>query len=142
MTLSQNPLRAAAFTAQVFGVFAFTLLAGAAQAQDRSQPGFLDNLFSRGESQQPQGDSSVEYRRSNQGGGALAQADAGDMAVRLDRMENAIRQLTGTIEQLQFKNQQLEQQVRAMQGGATAAQPQYQQQPQPGARPSQSPNMP
>jgi tol-pal system protein YbgF len=119
-------------------------LPAGARAQDRSQPGFLDNLFSRGESQQPQGDSSVEYRRSNQGG-QVAQADPGDLVVRLDRMENALRQLTGTIEQLQYKNQQLEQQVRALQGGGTA-QPQYQQQPQPnmqpGARPSQSPNMP
>jgi tol-pal system protein YbgF len=111
------------------------------RAQDRSQPGFLDNLFSRGESQQPQGDSSVEYRRGNQGG-QVAQADPGDLVVRLDRIENAMRQLTGTIEQLQYKNQQLEQQVRALQGGGAAAQPQFQQQPQPGARPSQSPNMP
>jgi tol-pal system protein YbgF len=122
-------------------VAALLCLPAGALAQDRSQPGFLDNLFSRGESQQPQGESSVEYRRSNQGG-QVAQADPGDLVVRLDRMENALRQLTGTIEQLQYKNQQLEQQVRALQGGgAAAAQPQYQQ-PQPGARPSQSPNMP
>jgi tol-pal system protein YbgF len=126
----------------VAAVAAMLFLSAGAHAQDRSQPGFLDNLFSRGESQQPQGDSSVEYRRSNQGG-QVAQADPGDLVVRLDRMENALRQLTGTIEQLQYKNQQLEQQVRALQGGgAAAAQPQYQQQPQPGARPSQSPNMP
>ena len=110
------------------------VLANTASAQERSQPGFLDNLFSRGEPQQPQGDSSVEYRRSNQGG-QVAQADPGDMAVRLDSMENAIRQLTGTIEQLQFRNQQLEQQVRALQqGGAAAApQPQYQKPVRPGA---------
>jgi tol-pal system protein YbgF len=137
MTRLQNPLRAAAFAA-----FACSLLAGPASAQDRSSPGFLDNLFSRGESQQPQGNSSVEYQRNNDGG-QVAQSDPGDMAVRLDRMENALRQLTGTIEQLQYKNQQLEQQVRALQGGGgAAAQPQYQPQPQPGARPSQSPNMP
>jgi tol-pal system protein YbgF len=114
-------------------------LPASAYAQDRSQPGFLDNLFSRGESQQPQGDSSVEYRRNVQGG-QVAQADPSDLVVRLDRMENALRQLTGTIEQLQFKNQQLEQQVRALSAGGAAAQPQYQ--PQPNARPSQSPNMP
>jgi tol-pal system protein YbgF len=35
--------------------------------------------------------------------------------VRLDRAESQIRQLTGTIEQLQFRNQQLENQVRRMQ---------------------------
>lgn len=121
-------------------------LPAAANAQDRSSPGFLDNLFSRGEGQQPQGDSSVEYRRNVQGGRvAQSDADPGDLVVRLDRLENALRQLTGTIEQLQYKNQQLEQQLRAMQGGGAAAQPQYQQQQyqqQPGARPSQSPNMP
>ena len=32
--------------------------------------------------------------------------------MRLDRLENQIRQLTGTVEQLQFRNQQLEQQLR------------------------------
>lgn len=147
MTRLQNSLRPMALAAPVCAVFvcavfACVLLANAARAQDRSKPGFLDNLFSRGEQQQPQGESSVEYRRNNDGS-QVAQADPGDMAVRLDRMENAIRQLTGTIEQLQFKNQQLEQQLRALQGGGgAAAQPQYQPQPQPGARPSQSPNMP
>ncbi len=86
-----------------------------AAAQER-QPGFLDNLFNRGETQNapaPQGR-----------GGAAAQADAADPAdltVRLDRLESALRQLTGTIEQLQYRNQQLEQQVRAMQQGGAAA---------------------
>jgi tol-pal system protein YbgF len=140
MTRLKNSLRPAALAAQAFTVFACMLLAHAASAQDRSSPGFLDNLFSRGESQPPQGNSSVEYHRNNDAG-QVAQSDPGDMAVRLDRMESALRQLTGTIEQLQYKNQQLEQQVRALQGGGgAAAQPQYQ--PQPGARPSQSPNMP
>ena len=37
------------------------------------------------------------------------------MVVRLDRLESQIRQLTGVIEQLQFRNQQLEAQVRRMQ---------------------------
>ena len=37
------------------------------------------------------------------------------MAVRLDRMEGALRQLTGTIEQLQYRNQQLEMQLKRMQ---------------------------
>ena len=66
----------------------------------------------------------------------MAQADPGDMAVRLDRIENTLRQLTGTLEQLQFRNQQLEQQVRMLQGGGGAgAAPQPQYQPQPAARP-------
>jgi tol-pal system protein YbgF len=90
-----------------------------ALAQDRGQdrsPGFLDNLFTRGE--QP----AQSNRR-----GTVAQADPGDPAeltVRLDRLENALRQMTGTIEQLQHRNQQLEQQVlRMQQGGAPAAAP-------------------
>jgi tol-pal system protein YbgF len=43
------------------------------------------------------------------------QASGSDMVVRLDRLESQIRQLTGIIEQLQFRNQQLEAQVRRMQ---------------------------
>jgi tol-pal system protein YbgF len=135
MTRLHNPLRTAALAAQALTVFAGLVLAGPAVAQDRSQPGFLDNLFSRGEPQQPRGESSVEFRRNNDGG-QVAQADPGDMSVRLDRIENTLRQLTGTLEQLQFRNQQLEQQVRALQGGGAAAPPQPQYQPQPAARPS------
>ena len=41
--------------------------------------------------------------------------DAADLSVRLDQLENTIRQLTGTMEQLQFRNQQLEQQLKRMQ---------------------------
>jgi tol-pal system protein YbgF len=44
-----------------------------------------------------------------------AQMSASDLVVRLDRLENTIRQLTGTIEQLQYRNQQLEQQLKRMQ---------------------------
>jgi tol-pal system protein YbgF len=133
MTRLHNPLRTAALAAQALSVFACLVLAGPAAAQDRSQPGFLDNLFSRGEPQQPRGESSVEFRRNNDSG-QVAQTDPGDMSVRLDRIENTLRQLTGTLEQLQFRNQQLEQQVRALQGGGAAA-PQPQYQPQPAGRP-------
>ena len=41
--------------------------------------------------------------------------DPGDLPVRLDRLEGALRQLTGTIEQLQYRNQQLESQLKRMQ---------------------------
>src|SRR6187402_597857 len=47
--------------------------------------------------------------------GRVSQADPGDLSVRLDRMENALRQLTGTIESLQYRNQQLEMQLKRMQ---------------------------
>jgi tol-pal system protein YbgF len=81
------------------------LLAGAAAAQEQ-RPGFLDNLFSRGDqsAQQSQG----EPRQT-------AQNDPGDLSVRLDHMENAMRQLTGTLEQLQYQNQQLQMQLKRMQ---------------------------
>src|SRR5476649_957729 len=60
--------------------------------------------------------------RSQQGG------DAGDLSVRLDRIENQMRQLTGTLEQMQYQNQQLQEQLRAMQqqvdsGGAPRSAP-------------------
>jgi tol-pal system protein YbgF len=81
-------------------VVAAPLLAGVATAQER---GLLDNLFSRGQQQEQQTP------------GPVAQSDAGDLAVRLDRMENALRQLTGTIEQLQYRNQQLEMRLQRLQ---------------------------
>ncbi len=105
MTRSPRRTRIAALAA-----FPMLLLASAAMAQDRSSPGFLDNLFSRGDqpSQQRQDDRQAPPRD-------VAQADPSDMTVRLDRMENALRQLTGTIEQLQYQNQQLQMQLKRMQ---------------------------
>jgi len=44
-----------------------------------------------------------------------AQASGSDLVVRIDRLETQIRQLTGVIEQLQFRNQQLEGYVRRLQ---------------------------
>jgi tol-pal system protein YbgF len=148
MTRSRHLIRFAAQAATIVAL-ALPLLAAPAHAQDRGG-NFIDNLFSRGEggSQRNQqgGDSQVEYRRGGdsqgQGNGRVAQADdPGEMAVRLDRIENTLRQLTGTLEQLQYRNQQLEQQVRGLQqGGAAAApQPQYQTQP---ARPGVPATMP
>ncbi|HXX08476.1 MAG TPA: hypothetical protein VEJ43_10480, partial [Pseudolabrys sp.] len=87
------------------------LLTGSALAQERNSSGnFLDNLFGRGESQN-------QSRQPAQppSGGRVAQSDPGDLSVRLDRMENALRQLTGTLEQLQYRNQQLEMQLKRMQ---------------------------
>ena len=47
-----------------------------------------------------------------------AQMTATELVMRLDRLENQVRQLTGTIEQLQYRNQQLEQQLRRQQEDA------------------------
>jgi tol-pal system protein YbgF len=90
----------------VVAAIAVLLLAGAALAQDQRGGNFLDNLFNRGEQ--------TQSRQPAQGGRA-AQSDPGDLSVRLDRMEGALRQLTGTIEQLQYRNQQLESQLKRMQ---------------------------
>ena len=89
------------------------LLAGPALAQqERSSGNFLDNLFSRGE---PPAQSRAAPQPQSQPQGRVAQSDPGDLSVRLDRMEGALRQLTGTIEQLQYRNQQLELQLKRMQ---------------------------
>ena len=45
----------------------------------------------------------------------VAQSSPTDLMMRLDRLENQVRQLTGLVEQLQFRNQQLEQQLRRAQ---------------------------
>ena len=86
------------------------LLAGAAAAQEQ-RPGFLDNLFSRGDQPSQQSPSEPRQAEPRQ----TAQNDPGDLSVRLDRMENAMRQLTGTLEQLQYQNQQLQSQLKRMQ---------------------------
>lgn len=89
--------------------------AGMAVAQERGSSGnFLDNLFSRGEQQGQQRQAPPQQAPA----GRVAQTDPGDLTVRLDRMESALRQLTGTIENLQYRNQQLEMQLKRMQDDA------------------------
>ena len=116
MTPSRHLIRIAALAA-----LPVLLLAGAAAAQERSSGGFLDNLFSRGESaprgqgQQGQGQQGQGQQGQASRGQQVAQDDPADLTVRLDRLENALRQLTGTLEQLQYRNQQLEMQLKRMQ---------------------------
>ncbi|WP_407176851.1 tol-pal system protein YbgF [Bradyrhizobium sp. STM 3562] len=52
---------------------------------------------------------------------ALAQSDDGDPELRIQRLEEQLRQLTGQNEELQYRNRQLEQQLRQLQGGMPAA---------------------
>jgi tol-pal system protein YbgF len=131
-------------------VFSFALLAfaGAASGQESGSPfSVFGRLF--GETERPaRADDSQRF----------AQASPADLVVRLERMEAQIRQLTGVIEQLQFRNQQLEAQIKRMQeASATAAAPLPRQNtlggppqtpPTPTARrsdafePSQNPNAP
>jgi tol-pal system protein YbgF len=81
--------------------------AGGASAQTTgARPGgFLGELFGNPNPPRPTGR------------GQVAQMSDADLVVRLDRLENQIRQLTGAIEQLQFRNQQLDQAIRQMQEG-------------------------
>src|ERR1700760_2092810 len=71
---------------------------GAAAAQNSG--GFLSDVFG----QRPQQDQTQ-----------MAQVDSSELVMRLERMENQMRQMTGALEQLQFRNQQLEQQLQRVQ---------------------------
>jgi tol-pal system protein YbgF len=120
-----------------------------ARAQESERPFGLFGLFNGserlgGERGAPSGDAD----RS-------AQASGPDAVLRIERLENQIRQMTGTIEQLQFRNQQLESQIRRMQEegaprSAVQSRPQNPASPSPapsGRRgdafdPSQNPNAP
>jgi tol-pal system protein YbgF len=101
MALSARAFRTALLAASAL------ILAGTASAQEPGRsPGFLDNIFGGSSAAQP--------------AARPAQANEADLAVRLDRLEAHIRQLTGAIEQLQFRNQQLEQQLQRTQGNPGA----------------------
>ncbi len=54
---------------------------------------------------------------------ALAQSDDVDPEVRIQQLENQLRQLTGQNEELQHRNLQLEERLRALQGGAQPGMP-------------------
>jgi tol-pal system protein YbgF len=65
---------------------------------------------------------------------ALAQSDEVDPEVRIQQLENQLRQLTGQNEELQYRNRQLEERLRMLQGSAQPAAP-AQPQGQPGTAP-------
>jgi tol-pal system protein YbgF len=92
MTATTRLFRFAALTVSL-------LLGGGPALAQEPQPGLFDRMFTRDDAPQQR----------------YAQASAPDLIVRMDRLENQIRQLTGMIEQLQFRNQQLEQQVKRFQ---------------------------
>jgi len=97
-------------------------VAATASAQEDNSPlSAIGRMFGKSPSQQTSG-----------------QDEAGtpttDQVLRIERLETQIRQMTGTIEQLQYRNQQLENQLRAASGGA-GVQPVQPAQPQIAARP-------
>src|SRR5262245_23829637 len=89
---------------------ALTLAAPAALAQEGERPGGLFDIIFGG-SERLTGERTVAQPAVER----TAQANSPDLVLRLERLENQIRQLTGFIEQLQYRNQQLENQVRRMQ---------------------------
>jgi tol-pal system protein YbgF len=95
---------------------------GTALAQERSSGGFLDNLFNPNRQQQQQQQQQPQQPQQPAAQQPLAaapppaaQADGSDLSGRVSRIENALRQLTGTIEQLQHQNQILQMQLKRMQ---------------------------
>src|SRR5215475_3925937 len=54
---------------------------------------------------------------------ALAQSDDVDPEMRIQRLENQLRQLTGQNEELQYRNRQLEERLRQLQGGSAPGAP-------------------
>src|SRR4030088_1840692 len=52
---------------------------------------------------------------------AFAQSDGVDPEMRIQQLENQLRQLTGHNEERQYRNRQLEERLRLLQGGAQAA---------------------
>jgi tol-pal system protein YbgF len=89
----------------------------------------------------------------------FAQMSESDVVVKLEQLEADMRRLTGAVEELQYRNQQLEQALRALQGGGPtgaagtavrpgpAAAPAAPPAPAPGRRsdvfdPAQNPNAP
>jgi tol-pal system protein YbgF len=55
------------------------------------------------------------------GSPVLAQSDDADAEMRIERLENQLRQLTGQNEELQYRNRQLEDRIRQLEGGAPGA---------------------
>jgi len=85
-------------------LIAGTLPTGWQPAAAQANSDFFGNLF------RPPG----QVRSGNQN--AAPSEDPGALSARIDRIEDQLRQMTGMIEQLQFRNQQLEAQVRTLQG--------------------------
>ena len=63
---------------------------------------------------------------------AFAQSEDVDPEIRIQHLENQLRQLTGQNEELQYRNRQLEERLRLLQGGAQAA---------PGGQPAVQPSI-
>jgi tol-pal system protein YbgF len=103
-------------------VTAILSVSGVSSAQERSSSGLFERLFGGGE-RLSKPTEVLEERASEErqeglpasGPDRLAQISGSDAIMRIDRLEAQIRQLTGLVEQLQYRNQQLEGQVKRIQ---------------------------
>jgi tol-pal system protein YbgF len=110
-----------------------------AWAQESERPfGLFDKLFGGSERARGEGgervapSSTPDYNSQDRGSqDRTAQMSGPELVLRLDRLENQIRQLTGVIEQLQYRNQQLEAQIRRMQGVPEDSSPRLSSPPRP-----------
>ncbi|MET0537977.1 MAG: tol-pal system protein YbgF [Xanthobacteraceae bacterium] len=110
-----------------FAVIATTWIAFPTQAQE-GEGSF--NLFDRifGGSERIAGERNAQVAPNER----TAQPGSPDVVLRLERLESQIRQLTGVIEQLQYRNQQLEAQLQRLQeSGGAPPRPGAQIRPQP-----------
>jgi tol-pal system protein YbgF len=110
----------------------------AAVAQDSGSPPWgFDRLFQRPQATVPQGQQSQGQQGQWRGQQATGQEEAlPDQVLRAERAEQQLRQMTGQMEQLQYRNQQLEAQIRAM-GGTPGGAPGSTPAAQPGQIPPQ-----
>ncbi|MDR6952150.1 tol-pal system protein YbgF [Ancylobacter sp. 3268] len=96
------------FTARLPAIFACVVLIMAAPVAEsafaQADNNFFGNIF------RPPG----QVRSNNQPAPPAETPDEGT-SVRIDRIENQLRQMTGMIEQLQYRNQQLDTQVKRLQ---------------------------
>src|SRR5438552_1014848 len=71
-------------------------------------------------------------------GAAHAQMSGADLVTRIDRLQAQVRELTGTVEELQYRNQQLEQELQRLRaaapGAPAASSPTAQSAPPPNSR--------
>jgi tol-pal system protein YbgF len=101
---------------------------------ERDAGGFVGRLFGGSDRlRDSRATAQAQVRGQAQAQLQVAQDAPGDMIGRMDRLESMIRQLTGQVEQLQYRNQQLEQQLRRMQGEGGSAPGQIRPQAAPAA---------
>jgi len=95
-------------TASLLALLAIAAAGPIASSARAQEPGLFDRIFSGSERFGGGSERAAPADRT-------AQMSDSDLMLRLDRLETQIRQLTGVIEQLQFRNQQLEGQLRRLQ---------------------------